>query len=413
MAVKVADKIVQMNGQNYPLMDASAVEYEDINGNTTNVKESLDYLYNMPNTGGGQISIALEQPVSVDIEEGNSYVKLKWTDPNDVIVGSTTLAAWKKTVIVRKEGSAPSSVSDGTIVVESTTRNEYSETPYIDDGLVNGTIYYYGIFPCTTENVYTTTYSVSAMPSDNIINGIKIVTFADGTDEEIVRMIQGHYNDEINIADYWSIGDMRTIHIDAMQANSVGEAHSAQNMPIVIIGIEHDDLKTEINGHTKAAITVQCKATLKNDGYINSTNTNSGGWEECARRKWCNDVFYNALSTNIRTVVKQVVKKNFKVYNDSTISTTDDYCYLLSETEVFGKNKLSVADTEGDQYEYYKTESNRIKAINVDSGGSVWWWVRSPSVGWDSDFCRVSNSGIADTTLYASFKSYIAPAFSL
>ena len=49
MAVKIVDKIVQMNGQNYPLMDASAVEYEDANGNTTNVK---DYLDNMSNRGG-------------------------------------------------------------------------------------------------------------------------------------------------------------------------------------------------------------------------------------------------------------------------------------------------------------------------------------------------------------------------
>ena len=49
MSVKVADKIVQMNGQNYPLMDASAVEYKDTSGNTTNVK---DYLDNMSNTGG-------------------------------------------------------------------------------------------------------------------------------------------------------------------------------------------------------------------------------------------------------------------------------------------------------------------------------------------------------------------------
>ena len=42
MAVKIVDKIVQMNGQNYPLMDASAVEYKDTSGNTTNVKDYLD-----------------------------------------------------------------------------------------------------------------------------------------------------------------------------------------------------------------------------------------------------------------------------------------------------------------------------------------------------------------------------------
>ena len=37
MAVKVADKMVQMNNQDYPLIDASAVEYEDTNGNTIRV----------------------------------------------------------------------------------------------------------------------------------------------------------------------------------------------------------------------------------------------------------------------------------------------------------------------------------------------------------------------------------------
>ena len=42
MSVKVADKIVQMNGQNYPLMDSSAVEYKDINGNTIRVDKCLD-----------------------------------------------------------------------------------------------------------------------------------------------------------------------------------------------------------------------------------------------------------------------------------------------------------------------------------------------------------------------------------
>ena len=411
MAVKIVDKIVQMNGQNYPLMDASAVEYEDANGNTTNVK---DYLDNMSNMGGGISNIALSQPISVDIETGNAHVKLKWTDPDDVIVGSTTLATWKKTVIVRKEGSAPSSETDGTIVVESTTRNEYSETPYIDDGLVNGTKYYYGIFPCTTENVYTTTYSVSAMPLDEL----KIVTFADGTDAEIIRMIEGHYNDEINIADYWSIGDMRTIHIDATDATGIAgldDSYDAQDQKFVIIGIDHDDLETEINGHTKAAITIQPLEPLydKNRiyGHMNTANTNSGGWEECPRRTWCNNVFYNALPLSYQNIIKPIIKLNYKVYNSDTLSTTIDKVFLLSETEVFGKNKFSVGDTEGIQYEYYKTSSNSKKYVR-NGTYPVCWAERTPMNNSNTSFCAVWTDGTASG--YRSNDNFtFAPAICL
>ena len=42
MSVKVADKIVQMNNQDYPLMDASVVEYRKSDGNTIRVDKCLD-----------------------------------------------------------------------------------------------------------------------------------------------------------------------------------------------------------------------------------------------------------------------------------------------------------------------------------------------------------------------------------
>ena len=68
MSVKVSDKIVQMNGQSYPLMDASAVEYKDANGNTTNVK---DYLDGMPSGGEvynkSEIDSKLENKADVSV----------------------------------------------------------------------------------------------------------------------------------------------------------------------------------------------------------------------------------------------------------------------------------------------------------------------------------------------------------
>lgn len=47
---------------------------------------------------------------------------------------------------------------------------------------------------------------------------LKIVTFASGTDEEIAKMIQAHYDNKINIADYWAVGDYRSVSLSAMSS---------------------------------------------------------------------------------------------------------------------------------------------------------------------------------------------------
>ena len=221
---------------------------------------------------------------------------------------------------------------------------------------------------------------------------LTIVTFSDGTDEEILAMVQAHYDDKIKLSDYWAIGDTRTVTLSAMSATYVGESHSSQDVQLTIIDFDHDDLVTPINGKTKAAISVQLKNCLNTKGYMNSSNTNSGGWEESARRKWCNDIFYNAIPSILRNGIKQVIKKNYKVYNSNNITTTSDYCFLLSETEIFGEKKYSIDSTEGTQYEYYKTSSNRIKQV---SGSNYYWWERSQR-GNSSSFCNVNNNGSAD-----------------
>ena len=221
---------------------------------------------------------------------------------------------------------------------------------------------------------------------------LTIVTFSDGTDEEILAMVQAHYDDKIKLSDYWAIGDTRTVTLSAMSATYVGESHSSQDVQLTIIDFDHDDLVTPINGKTKAAISVQLKNCLNTKGYMNSSNTNSGGWEESARRKWCNDIFYNAIPSILRNGIKQVIKKNYKVYNSNNITTTSDYCFLLSETEIFGEKKYSIDSTEGTQYEYYKTSSNRIKQV---SGSNYYWWERSPRGSNSSGFCSVYIDGSA------------------
>lgn len=74
-------------------------------------------------------------------------VKLKWTDPPDIITNEPVPATWAGTVVVRKEGSPPSNRWDGTLIVDSTTRDEYSVNALEDNDIEEGKSYYYGIFP--------------------------------------------------------------------------------------------------------------------------------------------------------------------------------------------------------------------------------------------------------------------------
>ena len=256
----------------------------------------------------------------------------------------------------------------------------------------------------------------------------QVPTFADGTDEEIATALQKHYAGEIDLADYWSVGDKRTIHLNAMEATGVSEAHHADDYEFVIIGIKHDDLTTPINGITKAAITVQLDRILYTDttsatyassdrdaahefGYMNSEQTNIGGWTSCARRTWCNNVFFGALPATTQSMIKNVDKKTSAGNQSATINTDSDKVFLLSEIEIFGTTTYSVSG-EGSKYSYFDTASNIYKKPSEDTYVSDYWRGRSPHSSYSYRFCSVDRNGYASYTR-AGDTFGISPAFCL
>lgn len=104
-------------------------------------------------SGGGGLALAAVSNITTQVASGKVYVK--WTDPEDLVVNNSTLAAWGGTLLVRKAGSTPASRRDGTIVLDSTTKNAYQDTYFCDSGLTDGITYYYKFFPYTTANAYT------------------------------------------------------------------------------------------------------------------------------------------------------------------------------------------------------------------------------------------------------------------
>ena len=146
------------------------------------------------------VGMKLPSPTNISIANFDEAAKISWTDPEDITVNGGIMASWKGTLVVRKEGSAPTSASDGTVVVNSTVRNQYAKYPYVDKGLVNGTTYYYGIFPYTEAMIYNYSAIQSFTPSaitivTPVINSIKgedmscVINFTSETAEADVKFV--------------------------------------------------------------------------------------------------------------------------------------------------------------------------------------------------------------------------------
>lgn len=358
---------------------------------------------------GGGATVTPKPVNNPTIENANASVIIKWQDPENTVISGSTFSTWAGTKLVMKETGYPANPDDGTLVVDNTVRDKYKTTGYTVTGLTNGKQYYFTLFPYNTDGIYN--YDAGnrliGEPED-----LKIVAFADGTDAEIENMIEAHYAGKINISDYWAVGDKRTIHHNAMDATGVSESHRANDYAYVIIGIEHDDLVTAINGKTKAAITIQTERMLYLDttteynssydtshecGYMNSSNTNSGGWGYCDRHTWCNNVYKKCLPTYIQNMMKQVRKLTSEGSQSNTIKTSNDYAFLPSEIEIFGSTMHSFAG-EGKQYQYFKNATaNRYKKPRYSSTYvSGQYWTRSPYSSGSDSFCGVGRGGSAN-----------------
>ena len=339
----------------------------------------------------GTISIS---PTTVTLDSTNKTASLAvaWTGDGSVSVESSNTAIATVSPITL--------ASAGNVTVTAT---EKSGTVTITASLSEGTNYTSATATCTVS-----------------CNFLKIVSWANGTDAEIVALVQAADNGDIDLyADAgWRVGDERVVTLSAMQASgtasngvsySVGETHVSQTVTLVLM---NRGGKTLSGGGT-CNFVFGLKNMLANNGtreggYMNSTNTNAGGWNSCARRNWCNGAFYDAFPSTLRPILKQFI--NHTATGDSTAATdSTDWFALASEVEIFGATTYAnaTAETGNSQFEYYTTSANRIKNQG-DTGSANLWWERSPSSGASNFFCRVAGGGTA-ATAGASNANGLAP----
>lgn len=260
-----------------------------------------------------------------------------------------------------------------------------------------------GVTPTGSPSIGGRAITLSQLKMAYEYNPIEIVTWADGTDEQIAAMVAAADAGEIDLSDYWSAGDTRTVHLSSMSAyGGLSDTHAAQDVQFVLTDPGHYTLA---NGQPCNFVVLQ-KDCLNEYGYMNSSRTNSGGWDGCARRTWCNDTYRNAITATLRPIFKQ-----FKTYaangSGSTAVESTDYFALFSEKEIFGSTKYanSTAEAQNSQLTWFKTSSNRIKRMN---GGVGNWWERSPCSGSSYEFCGVTYRGYAER-YYANSGYGLAP----
>lgn len=230
---------------------------------------------------------------------------------------------------------------------------------------------------------------------------------------------------------YWSIGDRKEVTLNGMVS-----ALSLSNYTCCafIIGFNHNSslegsnrihfqlAKTALSGGTDVCLVSGYDDD--SDFYMNTSNTNSGGWNNSYMRKTILGTSLSSYSGTIIAVIPDALRavlKSVTKYTDNTggtspaasnVTATKDYFFLLSEFEVFGsisKANSNEASKQA-QYAYYSAGNSKVKYQYDSTSTSAPWWLRSPSAISLDRFVRVGKGG-AVSNYDASYSFGVAPGF--
>ena len=212
-------------------------------------------------------------------------------------------------------------------------------------------------------------------------------TFANNTWANIIRACQQN-----KVPASWAVGDQKPLNIGGAE------------YLIDIIGKNHDDYA---DGSGKAPLTFQLHTVYPTMYGMNATRVNGTSWNASNMRQTHLPAILALMPTEVQTAIREVNKNSSRGVKNTTIITTADKLFLLSEVEVTNGTILSF-EGEGQQYEYYAAGNSVIKKLN---GEAKDWWLRSPYKGDNSSFCAVDFYGNAAGFNADHSMGFAVPAF--
>jgi hypothetical protein len=206
--------------------------------------------------------------------------------------------------------------------------------------------------------------------------------------------------------EYFNVGDTKTIELGALP--NAANATSAQKATLVV-----GDISSDGTTMTMLVIKYHIKAPTH---VMNTTSTNSGGWEATNMRAWLNDEYLNALPSDLQNIIK-IHSSSYATYRATSVSYCDDNLWLLSAKEVFGgtiqeeagedttyKENLYAFNAET-QLAYFAMGNNKV----YDS----WYWLRSSTYNETVCFLNIWGSGVIHTNGADNKEIRAYPAFDI
>ncbi len=263
---------------------------------------------------------------------------LSWTAPSPDEDNSFVGAR-----IVRKTGSAPTGINDGTVVYEGTALT------YTDTGLTAGTTYYYRAFAYNAKKRYQTAKRTVSLAATTLTMGASL---NDSTWAQISAVSAAGYAPL-----YWAIGDTKSITLTGAASDTV--IWQSTTLDVFIIGFNHN---ASVEGSNRTHFHIG-KQNGKQIGLY------SGG--SFSGNLALNDVFA-VLPTDLKNVLKNTTK--YKTASSSTVSSYSSNITDLGIIEVFGtalEQTVTLLTGKQKQYEYYAAGNSAQHFVNDNQRWSV------------------------------------------
>ena len=119
-------------------------------------EEWVDIISKNESSGNG---IKLPPTKFIEITSNDTSNTIKWEDADNQVLNGTTISTWAGTKLIRKIDSPPTNEHDGEVLVDNTERDFYKITGFVDENVKIGTVYYYALFPYSTDGTYN--YDIS------------------------------------------------------------------------------------------------------------------------------------------------------------------------------------------------------------------------------------------------------------
>lgn len=238
-------------------------------------------------------------------------------------------------------------------------------------------------------------------------------------------------------ANYWSVGDTKDVTL-----SGTWQSINVSNVTVkaFIIGFDHNSALEGTNrihflmGKIGTKMVAFCDNKVGSgkvsepDKYftMNTTETNSGGWEASRMRKTVlgnsntpNNPLQGSLMAVLPNDLLAAIKPVTKYTNNtgsttasSAVRATTDYAFLMAEFEIFGVQKYanSAEQSKQAQYDYFKAGNPKVFYNHSVTSNSEGAWLRSPSEKYSVRFCRVSLNGLSSENS-ALFSWGVAPGF--